>query len=497
MTLNRLFFGTIIVSLILSAFVGLRYATSEGARQEETVVRFIPSSATVGCGEVFTVALVIENVEDLVAFDVKFKWNTTAMQYINHTLTVPVEDYPAPNPPSPYTGIIVDNGNLFFIKEPAVDDPLLGPGTFWVALTQIPTPAYVGFNGNGTIGVFTFKALNEPGLAYLEFLAEPNLGNSAVEPIPCDFISGAVTIRGLVISFISPENRTYSTPNVSLTFTVDDPPAWVGYSLDGAANVTIAGNATLVGLSEGPHHVVVRANSSDGRVGWKTRFFSVDTIPPVISMLSPENRTYPSDTVTVVFTVIEPIVWSGLSVDGSPIATSGNTTLSNLSDGPHWVQVHANDTVGNQGSSGKVYFTVDTTPPTVEAVDWVGLSPYPYVPSLIIRAGEPVLVTAAITDASGVTRTTICQRVDNGIWWNGTMTHNDTAEVWTCTLPGQLGGQVVEFFITAYDPFGHAAATPLYVFDTCALLVGDVDGDGDVDIFDIVRAASNYGKTLP
>jgi len=41
------------------------------------------------------------------------------------------------------------------------------------------------------------------------------------------------------ISIVSPENKTYSVNNVSLAFVVDDPTSWVGYSLDGQANVTI------------------------------------------------------------------------------------------------------------------------------------------------------------------------------------------------------------------------------------------------------------------
>lgn len=485
--MSRLLSGIVLVLLTLGMMFALRYAVSENTLQEGTVLRFIPSSTTVEYGETFTVALVVENVVNLAGLEIQFRWNSTHIAYRNHTFTVPVESYQNPIPPSPYPGVL--HNPIFILKDVFNTTD----ATSWHAVAHL---GVTGFNGNGTILVVTFEALNEPGLTYLEFMRH-DLADVYASLIAHEAISGAVNTWGLGISIISPENKTYNTHDVPLTFTIDGPPVWIGYSLDGAANVTIAGNTTIAGVSEGPHHVVICANSTDGKSGRRGIHFSVDTTPPVITLISPENRTYPTDTVSVVFVADEPISWSGLSVDGSPKITAGNTTLVDLSEGTHFVQVYANDTAGNIGSSSNTYFTVDTAPPTFEAVSWIGLSPYPYVPSPIIRAGEPALVTATITDPSGVPQVTICYRVDNGSWWNGTMTYNSTDSLWTCTLPGQIGEQTVEFFITAYDTFEQTASTPLYSYDTYSLLIGDVDGDGDVDIFDIVKAAGNYGKTLP
>jgi len=78
------------------------------------------------------------------------------------------------------------------------------------------------------------------------------------------------------ISILSPENKTYTTENVSLSF-----------------NVTVGGNVTLESLPDGTHSVVVFANDTVGNMGNSSAVhFTVDTTPPNIVILSPENTTY-------------------------------------------------------------------------------------------------------------------------------------------------------------------------------------------------------------
>jgi hypothetical protein len=69
------------------------------------------------------------------------------------------------------------------------------------------------------------------------------------------------------ISILSLGNKTYNTSNVKLDFTVNEPISEVAYSLDGKDNVTITGNTTLTGLSNGVHNVTVYAWDEAGNVG--------------------------------------------------------------------------------------------------------------------------------------------------------------------------------------------------------------------------------------
>lgn len=79
-----------------------------------------------------------------------------------------------------------------------------------------------------------------------------------------------------VISIISPENKTYFTNNISLTFFINEPASWIGYSLDGQASITIMGNTTITGLHEGSHSLIVYAKDIAGNVGVsETAYFTV------------------------------------------------------------------------------------------------------------------------------------------------------------------------------------------------------------------------------
>jgi hypothetical protein len=70
-----------------------------------------------------------------------------------------------------------------------------------------------------------------------------------------------------VIDVASPVNQTYNASSVSLDFMLNKPAEWIGYSLDGRDNVTVNGNATLDGLSNGLHNVTVYARDDLGNTG--------------------------------------------------------------------------------------------------------------------------------------------------------------------------------------------------------------------------------------
>jgi hypothetical protein len=85
------------------------------------------------------------------------------------------------------------------------------------------------------------------------------------------------------ISILSPENKTYAENNVTLTFNLNEPVTWVGYSLDNQAQVTITENITLTNLSVGLHNVTVYAKDELGTMGTsETIQFNVSApvIPP-------------------------------------------------------------------------------------------------------------------------------------------------------------------------------------------------------------------------
>jgi hypothetical protein len=98
-----------------------------------------------------------------------------------------------------------------------------------------------------------------------------------------------------VIEFIPFENKTYGVTDIPLNFTLNEATSQMTYSLDGQANMTITGNATLTGLAGGGHNVTLYATDVVGNTGVsETVFFNVEeptkpfpttlVIAPVASM---------------------------------------------------------------------------------------------------------------------------------------------------------------------------------------------------------------------
>jgi len=91
--------------------------------------------------------------------------------------------------------------------------------------------------------------------------------------------------------------------------------------------------------------------------------FGYGTVPPVVSVLSPENTNYTSGNVSLAFTVNKPAQWMGYSLDGQETVTvTGNTSIAVLSSGLHNITVYAKDEFENTGASETISFSVAEEP---------------------------------------------------------------------------------------------------------------------------------------
>jgi parallel beta-helix repeat protein len=95
-------------------------------------------------------------------------------------------------------------------------------------------------------------------------------------------LEGEISIQGVdrtvpVVSVISPIGKTYESSDIPLAFSVNEPPSWMAYSLDGQSNVTVNGNVTMEGISNGTHFVTVYSRDSAGNTGASsTVYFTVN-----------------------------------------------------------------------------------------------------------------------------------------------------------------------------------------------------------------------------
>ncbi|RLJ08003.1 MAG: hypothetical protein DRP12_01365 [Candidatus Aenigmatarchaeota archaeon] len=100
-----------------------------------------------------------------------------------------------------------------------------------------------------------------------------------------------------------------------------------------------------------------------------------DITPPVITIISPENKTYGSSSIWANISLNEPGSWAAYSLDGQPNVSLASADqfnwsklMTGLTEGQHNITFWANDTAGNMNHTGYVYFTVDTSLPIITLV---------------------------------------------------------------------------------------------------------------------------------
>ena len=131
-------------------------------------------------------------------------------------------------------------------------------------------------------------------------------------------------------------------------------------------NITYGGSEEDIGCSivkvKDREYAIAGYTSSFGAENldlWLVKLMELDTTPPEIVILSPQNVTYATNFVPLSFTVDEATSWIGYNLDNQANVTiTGNTTLTDLAEGLHTIIVYGNDTSGNMGISDTVYFTI-------------------------------------------------------------------------------------------------------------------------------------------
>lgn len=208
-----------------------------------------------------------------------------------------------------------------------------------------------------------------------------------------------------------PTNRAYGTEIVPYSVTVTKPSSWFVDNPvhgkissircildDGQRQLTVADfrnneseylsrdplilKGALPGLSEGSHNLQIKVESvsyyypperASLGYGWwlmppeEYKFdtlsekvdFAIDTTPPEISVLSPENVKYNSSEVELTYLVDDLNAAMQYSLDGEENKTvSENVTFKGLLAGEHNVTFYARDEAGNVGVSETVLFSV-------------------------------------------------------------------------------------------------------------------------------------------
>ncbi len=221
------------------------------------------------------------------------------------------------------------------------------------------------------------------------------------------------------LSIYSPQNATYTVNTLPLNVSSNEPIDIWWYSLNGGGNTTFTPNTTVVS-SEGVNHLVVYANDSAGNIGKAEVYFTVDTIPPAISFVSPTPAS--GSTVDVSYFYInitssEPLNWAVVEWLGTNITMTGSgknwhTNLTSLADGTYAYRVWVADRAGNVNLSELRTVRVatsalppqDTQPPTIVLQSPVADAVYTTGAILLnLSTSESATVVYSLNGAANVT----------------------------------------------------------------------------------------------
>ena len=350
---------------------------------------------------------------------------------------------------------------------------------------------------NWTI-VFTAK-----GSFYLSVRAYGYRMDTGDYVVKTGYKSVSVTDPPPVISILSPENTTYTNSRVALSFTLNEAADWIGYSLDDQTNATITGNTTISYIADGAHSIVVYANDTSGNVGRSNtvNFTVQDVTSPTISVLSPMNKTYGVTTIPLIFTVDESVSWMAYSFDGQSNATiSGNTTLLGLGEGSHNVVIYARDIADNTGASSAVYFSFMLMH-DVTVLD-VSTSKSGCKPLETVGQGYNIAVFVSIKNTGSYTETfnVTAYSESSQLGQVGVTLVSGQSEiitfVWNTTGFAKGNYKISGVASLVLDEYNTSDNMKYAAGDVLVTVPGDVDGDRDVDIFDIVRLVAAYGASI-
>ncbi len=322
-------------------------------------------------------------------------WNVSCTNAANHTgtsaprsFTVDVTE-PTVSPSSPADQSLYNKSTITF-NFTATDNLASKMGcSLYLDGDSNATNASVS---NHTATLFTVSNITDGSHTWYVSCTD-NAGNNGTSGNR----SFTVVTTAPTVTLSSPASGNITTAkSINFTFNETDPVftnASCSLSVDGAVrNSTIAANNTLTGLgysglADGAHNWSVSctdgANNTNASVTW---LFTVTTIAPMISLVSPANGINIS-AATLNFSFIEtdtvyPTASCNLTVDGSFRASTAalNDTLatvsySGLPDGLHYWNISCVDSSNNANTSATRSFTLDTTPPSVSLNSPANLAP--------------------------------------------------------------------------------------------------------------------------
>ena len=210
-----------------------------------------------------------------------------------------------------------------------------------------------------------------------------------------------------VITISSPSNGAYIASNQpNIVFTVTDETNGSGVKID-SLSVKIDGSAITSGitktaitngysvtvtpstLSDGSHTVTINCADNDGNSATeKSTTFTVDTVPPVLNVTSPDAGLITNKSTVVVAGTTNDATSSPvtLTVNGNKVSVGSNGSFSTtvtLSEGENTITIKAVDQAGKVSRVTRTV-TLDSSTPVIESIT-ITPNPVNTSESMVIR----------------------------------------------------------------------------------------------------------------
>jgi len=228
-----------------------------------------------------------------------------------------------------------------------------------------------------------------------------------------------------LISINSPEGKIYTTTQIPINITAYDLHLDKIWFFDGTNNKTYTG-IEVITFSEGNNTFYVWANDSAGNLASASVTFFIDSIPPNITIESPQSRTYNTTEILVNLTTSSDAesVWF---FNGTNNVTYHGPDHYNFSEGDITLIAYANDSYGNTASAS-VAFTISLERTIIDS--WIYGGYYPRNFSYEVKetdVSNSIVNISNITGISGPIAT-----ITNSLIYNSTLT--DVIVIDYCTV---------------------------------------------------------------
>ena len=281
---------------------------------------------------------------------VSFSVNTSVIPPINDTLAPELKIISPENKVYNFSSILIN----ISAKDTNLDSVWFNLGAGNISYNS---PVYMNFtDGNYFLTAYANDSYGNTNSSSVSFSVNTSVPvNDTIPPF---------------IGFISPENKTYNDSVVHIELNYSADAASVFWD-NGTANLSYSSPLNYV-FANGSHTLFAYARDAAGNLNSMSVSFAIslpgnvtnDTIPPVITVISPESKEYSSSEILFNISTSEACLDAWISINGQNYTMRAASSMSffltkSLADGSYSVIFYARYAAGNIGKF-EINFSVNT-----------------------------------------------------------------------------------------------------------------------------------------